>query len=72
MEHAERPERLVIRWWEACPDESTRVEFRVIELPGGGSRLRVTETRTAQPIATGLAWSARLASLQTNRARAMA
>jgi uncharacterized protein YndB with AHSA1/START domain len=72
VEHAEQPERLVLRWWETCPDESTRVEFRVIELPGGGSRLRVTESRTAQPVACGLAWGSRLATLRASLTYAMA
>jgi uncharacterized protein YndB with AHSA1/START domain len=72
VEHAERPERLTIRWWESCPDESTRVEFRVIELPDGGSRLRVTESRTARPMAIASAWGARLASLRANLTCAVA
>ncbi len=72
VEYADRPERLVFSWWEAIPDESTRVEFRVIELPGGGSRLRVTETRTAQPVARALAWGDRLATLRASLTYAMA
>jgi uncharacterized protein YndB with AHSA1/START domain len=72
VEQAERPERLVIRWWEACPDESTRVEFHIVAAPGGGSRLRVTESRTAQPMATASAWGTRFASLRARLTCAVA
>ena len=72
VERAERPERLVIHWWEARPDDSTRVEFHIVGLPAGGSRLRVTETRTAVPMAVAHGWGMRLVSLHACLAGAVA
>jgi uncharacterized protein YndB with AHSA1/START domain len=44
-------------WWEADGDAS-RVELAVVELPGGGSRLEITETLAPTRPATGSASSA--------------
>jgi uncharacterized protein YndB with AHSA1/START domain len=50
VEHASEPRRLVWWWWSG-DDEPTRVELEIVAVPPG-SRVIVTETAPAFPLAT--------------------
>ncbi len=51
-------------WWET-PGEVSRVEFEIAELPGGGSRLEITETFVPSTLAPEAAvrWEVRVCAL---------
>jgi uncharacterized protein YndB with AHSA1/START domain len=64
VEEADAPHRLTFRWWpEGGDDWPSRVEYELMEVPGG-TRLRVVERLLAP---TG-AWSARLGGLRAHLA----
>jgi hypothetical protein len=58
VERAERPERLVW-WWAGEQEPATRVEFRILALPGEATRVIVTESSPRVPL-MALAASMRL------------
>lgn len=64
VQDADPPERLRFHWWADDAGTTSTVEFRIVALPGGGTRLRVTETRLVTPVAAGLGWAAPLARLR--------
>ena len=54
VERADPCERLTIHWWTEAPGSTSTVDFRIVALPGGGSRLRVAERRLAGPVASAV------------------
>lgn len=74
VDHVDVGRRLSFSWWEPDqPEQTAQVVFDIIEAPGGGSRLHITETLTLDESATASAsvspemrqqrWEARVCAL---------